>query len=102
MEDPDNCALRADGTLKDADEINWVNSPSDERPDPFSFQVDTAPTPSGGAPDTLAASSTPPGLSDKAPAEKVAGRRRIIPSTRLSNGSRENSVVARIAGELLY
>lgn len=28
--DPDNCALRPDGTLKDASEIEWYNSPSDE------------------------------------------------------------------------
>ena len=29
-------ACNGDGTLKDASEMNWLNSPSDEMPPPFS------------------------------------------------------------------
>ena len=32
MSDPDNCALAKDGTLKDANDIRFFNSPSDKRP----------------------------------------------------------------------
>lgn len=32
LSDEENCAVRADGTLKDASEITWLNSPSDETP----------------------------------------------------------------------
>ena len=32
MSDPDNCALAKDGTLKDANDILFFNSPSDKRP----------------------------------------------------------------------
>jgi len=101
MEDPENPALRADGTLKDASKIKWLNSPSDEQNNPFEIDPSGSPSQSSNTPVNDPASPTPPGhwQSNKSPASKVAGKRRIQVSSRFRDGSREPSIVKAIAGE---
>ena len=63
-----NCAVRADGTLKDASEITWLHSPSDEAP------LADEPDPSEGTQE-----ATPP----LAPPQREAGKRQIKLTSKL-------------------
>jgi hypothetical protein len=95
MEDSDTPALRADGTLKDASELDWLNSPSDKHPDPLSV-LESGPPPTRSP-------SPYPGLSDKTPAQKIAGKRTIMASRRYgSDSSQEPSFLAQIAGMSVF
>lgn len=73
MADTDNCALNTDGTLKDAQEIQFFNSPSDKHP--ISSTVPRSISEDDELP-TVANISR--GLKGKAPARIVGGSRRII------------------------
>ena len=97
MEDPKNCALRPDGTLKDASEITWLNSPSDEKENPLENDPPAMPSQSGNAPVNDDASSTPPRQLNP---EIGPTKRRIQVSSRFRDGSREPSFIKTIAGEL--
>jgi hypothetical protein len=73
MPDPDAPALNDDGTLKDMTELEWINSPSDEsRPITLANRKKRKRSnslASNGDNDIL------PGLTNKAPAKKVSGKR---------------------------
>jgi len=93
MSDPDACALRPDGTLKDASEIEWLHSPTtDHIPLPPTntlhddianeiFEGDDLPEPQH---------APPRGFKGKEPARRVAGRRIPKPSGKVSASSEQN------------
>ncbi|KAG6912147.1 hypothetical protein DXG01_017026, partial [Tephrocybe rancida] len=75
MADPDNCALNPDGSLKDANDIQFFNSPSDTHPIGINndmSDVDDLPPPAA-----LGSS-----LKGKSPARRVAGKRVPKPSAK--------------------
>ncbi|KAH9022275.1 hypothetical protein EDB85DRAFT_1895315 [Lactarius pseudohatsudake] len=81
MSDNDEqCALRPDGTLKDASEIPWLNDPDDTEPIPAhglgapSLNVDSD-------------ASTTACLKGKEPARLVSGRRVIKPTAKAQQAS---------------
>ncbi|KAF8347294.1 hypothetical protein F5887DRAFT_1072806 [Amanita rubescens] len=74
LPEEDNCAVRADGTLKEASEIKWLHSPSDEtrelppdEPGPFESTREAT------------QEATPP----PAPPQREAGKRQIKLSNKL-------------------
>ncbi|KAG6883693.1 hypothetical protein C0992_008116, partial [Termitomyces sp. T32_za158] len=84
MADEENCALNADGTLKDASEITFFHSPSDKRPisapntlkNHEDSDVDDLPT----------VASISRGLKAKKPAQLVGGKRVPKPSAKVRAG----------------
>ena len=68
LSEEDNCAVRADGTLKDASEITWLHSPSAETP------LADEPDPSEGTQEV-----TPP----PAPPQREAGKHQIKLTSKL-------------------
>ncbi|KIL54480.1 hypothetical protein M378DRAFT_182526, partial [Amanita muscaria Koide BX008] len=105
MDDP-NPALRSDGTLKEASEMQWLHSPSDEQstrsldrpqsPSPRTPTSDQLLLASEAMPGSLTALRSSGGLADKDPAKKV-GKRRIALSSRAREQSQEQSFFTRIA-----
>ena len=86
MSAPDVPALRPDGTLKEASEIEWIHSPSAENKslpptlaDPVVNEID------GNNSDKLA---SPKGLKGKEPAAWVGGKRVAKPSAKASESKK--------------
>ncbi|KAG6819653.1 hypothetical protein H0H93_009827 [Arthromyces matolae] len=74
--DDDQCARNPDGTLKDPDDISWLNSPTDEHPINSTndiSDIEELPRPAGPS----------RGLKGKAPAMVVAGKRIRKPSKKV-------------------
>jgi len=82
MFDPDVPALRPDGTLKDASEIEWICSPSAEKRTlpPESVAGDT----SGSDGNEPVNPAPPKRLKGKEPAQRVGGKRIARPSNKVS------------------
>jgi hypothetical protein len=91
MPDPDAPALNDDGTLKDATELEWINSPSDEsRPITLDNRRKRKRSDSS-AQETSDNDNVLPGLKNKAPAQKVSGKRVPKLSNRAGAGAGEQS-----------
>ncbi|KAG6829548.1 hypothetical protein H0H87_010965 [Tephrocybe sp. NHM501043] len=73
MSDPDNCALNPDGTLKDAQDIQFFHSPSDQQP--------LATT--GDVSDVELPSSVQASLKGKVPVIRVGGKSVVKPSVKI-------------------
>lgn len=86
MEDEDNRALRPDGTLKDASEMSWPNSPSEE--------TSLAPATNQSPLPEISRNHLP--MDDVGRQSK---RMITAPQRFLHNGLRQPSFVTRIAGE---
>jgi len=88
MSDLDACAVRHDGTLKDASEIQWVHSPTSDNI--------TLPTLNANDIfddtnlDDAQAFPSPKGLTGKEPARCVAGKRIPKPSGKVSASGTQN------------
>ena len=83
LSEEDNCAVRADGTLKDASKITWLHSPSDETP------LADEPDPSEGTQE-----ATPP----PAPPQRETGKRQIKLTSKLQQQpTLERFVIAGIS-----
>jgi hypothetical protein len=93
MSDPDACALRPDGTLKDASEIDWLHSPTANHvplPPTTALHDDIANEILDGD-DLPEPQHVPPrGFKGKEPAQRVAGRRIPKPSVKASASSAQN------------
>ena len=74
LSEEDNCAVRADGTLKDASEITWLHSPSDKTPISGDDILADEPDPSEGTQEV-----TPP----PAPPQREGGKRQIKLTSKL-------------------
>jgi hypothetical protein len=89
LSEEDNRAVRADGTLKDASEITWVHSPTDETPISGDKILADDPDPSEGTQE-----ATPP----PAPPQREAGKRQIKLSSKLQQQpTLEHFVIAGIS-----
>ncbi|GLB42142.1 hypothetical protein LshimejAT787_1101570 [Lyophyllum shimeji] len=84
MSDDENCALRPDGTLKEANEITFFNSPSDKHPIGNNAKTDSE-SGSSSDDDLPDLASLGHGLKGKEPARRVAGKRVIVPSAKVRN-----------------
>lgn len=118
MPSDENWAVKADGTLKDASEMEWAHSPSDEKQAALPFDdgwdASASPTPSGNDhPDTTATEPPSPvasefntpaataasGLSNKLPARIVGSKRVVRPSSKVRGSGSLQNMFAGITGE---
>ena len=89
MSDPEACALRADGTLKDASEIEWQHSPTNHIPlHPLHDDIANEIFDGNDLPEPQRA--PPSGFKGKEPARRVAGRRIPKPSGKVTASSAQN------------
>lgn len=96
MSDEENCALRPDGTLKEAHEISFFNSPSDQNP--ISTVHNGSSTEDDELPDPAAISR---GLKGKAPARCVGSKRVPKLSAKVrANGSLNTFFTKTFTGNL--
>jgi hypothetical protein len=93
MSDPDACAVRPDGTLKDASEIEWLHSPTTNHiplPPTSTLHDDIADDILDGDDLPEPQQAPPRGFKGKEPALRVAGRRIPKPSVKASASSAQN------------
>lgn len=92
MSNPDACALRPDGTLKEASEIEWLHSPTsthiplpsaDPLHDDIAQDIDASDN-------ELEPPPSAKGLKGKEPAQRVAGRRVPKPSNKVAASNTQN------------
>jgi hypothetical protein len=83
MSAPDVPALRSDGTLKEASELEWIHSPSAENK---SLPLTLADPGLDG--NNLDEPTSPKGLKGKEPATRVGGKRVAKPSARASESKK--------------
>jgi len=96
MPNPDAPALNDDGTLKDAKEIEWINSPSDEsRPIALGNRKKRKGSESSAQRTSDSKDDVLPGLKNKAPAIKVSGKRLPKLSDRAGAGAAFQSPKSR-------
>ena len=74
MPDPDAPALNDNGTLKDAMELEWINSPSDKSHPITLDNCKKCKRSNSLAQETSDNDDVLPGLKNKAPAQKVSGK----------------------------
>ena len=85
MSDLDACAVRPDGTLKDASEIEWVHSPTSNKTFPtLNDDIADAILDNTDLDEPAQTSPLPQRLKGKEPARCVAGKRVPRPSGKVS------------------
>lgn len=100
----DNPALNADGTLKDASEIEFFNSPSDNRPLRKISHTATSDDDNSGNESPSTRARVIKGLKGKQPAEIVAGKRIRLASSKAkvqSDTTSRNFFATNFVGTLL-